>query len=265
MRISRALSGFLLAGCTLVGLSPLALAQQDGNRPGRGGGGQGGPGGGRMGMGGGMMGRGGPIALLMMKEVREELKLDEDQTKELDVSGKEMREESMALFQNGDNAGGPPDFAKIQERMKEVMPKMLAITSKFESKLEEVLDPNQMDRLLGLVVQRDGARSLSNGMVAARLKITEDQKAKMAELEKSQGEAMRAAMQGGGPRGPEMMEKMQALRKESDEKLSAILSDEQKKSMEAMKGEEFKFQTPQWGGGQGGPGGGRRGRGESGS
>lgn len=261
MRISVALSRLFLVGCILMVAAPFSMAQ--GGRGGAGGGGPGGggPGGVRGGWGGGGfgggMGGGGLFSLTQITEVQAELKIDEDQKKELESIAKEMRDARTALMPAPAD-GGRPDVTK----MRELMPKMAEMQTKFEGKLEEVLDPKQMDRLLGLYVQRDELRTLSNVIVAVKLKITEDQKAELAKLEKAAGEAMMSAFSGGaggGGGGADMREKFQAMRKESEEKTMSVLTAEQKKTMEDMKGAKFEF--PQRGpggpGGQGGPGGGR--------
>ncbi len=254
MRISVALSRLFLAGCILMAAAPLTMAQ--GGRGGAGGGPGGGGRGGWVGGGfGGGMGGGGLFSLTQITEVQAELKIDEDQNKELESIAKEMRDARTALMPAPAD-GGRPDMAK----MRELMPKMAEMQTKFEGKLEEVLDPKQMDRLLGLYVQRDEIRTLSNAMVAAKLKISDEQKAELAKIEKANGEAMMSAMSGfaggGGGAGGDMREKFQAMRKESEEKTMSVLTAEQKKTMEDMKGAKFEF--PQRGpGGQGGPGGGR--------
>ena len=249
MRISVALSRLFLVGCILMAAAPLSMAQG-----GRGGAGGGPGGGGRGGFGGGM-GGGGLFSLTQITEVQAELKIDEDQKKELESIAKEMRDARTAMMPAPAD-GGRPDMAK----MRELMPKMAEMQTKFEAKLEEVLDPKQMDRLLGLYVQRDELRTLSNVIVAAKLKITEDQKAELAKLEKAAGEAMMSAFSGGGAGGggggADMREKMTTMRKENDEKTMKVLTDAQKKTMEDMKGAKFEF--PQRGpGGPGGQGGGR--------
>lgn len=253
MRISVALSRLFLVGCILMAAAPLSMAQggRGGAGGGPGGGGRGGWGGG--GFGGGM-GGGGLFSLTQVAEVQAELKIDEDQKMELEAIGKEMSDARRALMPALAD-GGRPDMAK----MRELMPKMAEMQTKYEGKLEEVLDPKQMDRLLGLFVQRDEIRTLSNAIVAAKLKITDEQKAELAKIEKANGEAMMSAFSGGGGGGGDMREKFQAMRKENEEKTMGILTAEQKKTMEDMKGAKFEFPQRGFGGpgGPGGPGGGR--------
>lgn len=251
MPIMKMLSRIGFAACVVSALAVSAVAQGPGGR-----GGAGGPGGGRMGMGMGMGMGGGTSGLLMMKEVREELKLDDDQVKELEDMGKAMMESMQSMRPQ---PGQQPDPAAMQANMEKIRKAM----AESESKLEEILDPKQLDRLVGLVIQRDNLRAINSKLVAAKLGITDEQKAKMADVEKESQEKMRELFQGGF--SPEMRDKMREMREESDNKLKAILTDKQKADMEALKGAEFKFPEPQWGrggpGGQGGPGGPGGGRG----
>lgn len=262
----------------MAGALPSAFAQDEGDRPRRGGGQGGGPGGGqgggrggmRMGgmMGGGMMG-GGLVALIAMKEVREELKLDADQTKELEEAqkaiGEEMRAEMEKLRGDGGGNGGPPRFDP--EKMRSAMEAMAA---KVEAKLSDTLDPKQLDRLIGLALQQNTVRALSVKLIASRLSITDEQKSKMTEIEAASGEEMRSLF-GGGPPGPEIREKMTKLREESEAKVLALLTDKQKSEIETLKGEKFTFPERQGfgpggpGGPGGGPGGGRGRRGGDGT
>jgi Spy/CpxP family protein refolding chaperone len=255
MPISSIYSKLLLVGCLVCATTPFALAQ----------GGRGGPGGPGGFGGGGRAGGGGLLSLLRMEEVRKELKIDDDQKKELESSSKEMQDAMREMFsgfgQRGGGGGAPDEAAR--QKMQEGMTKMREMQEKVEDKLEDVLDPKQMDRLLGLFVQRDEVRSLTNKLVMARLKISADQKTKMEDLEKAAGDAMRSAFTGGGRPDEASREKMRATMKENEEKILAVLTDEQKKSMEDLKGAKFEFPAPQFGpGGPGGPGGqGRRGPG----
>ena len=253
MPMKKLLSRFALAVSMVGALSLGAMAQ-----------GPGGPGGGRMGMmgmGGGMMG-GGVTGLLRMKEVREELKLDEDQVAELEELGKAAMESMRNLLPQrggpgGANGGGGQPTPPNAQDMQAMMDKMQKAAEENEAKVEEILDPKQLDRLVGLMIQRGNLQSLSSKLVATRLGITEDQKAKMAEVNKANGEKMRELFQGGFSQ--DAREKMTKMREEAEGKIKEILTAKQKEDMETLKGPEFKFPEPQWGGqgGPGGPGGGR--------
>lgn len=261
MAMKKLLSRLALSASLVGVLSVGALAQGPG---GAGGGrGQGGPGGGRMmmGMGGGMMG-GGVTGLLTMKEVREELKLDEDQVAELEELAKSVMETTRSMMRpqgGGQGGGGQPGGFNPQD-MQAMMEKVQKAAQESEAKVEEILDPKQLDRLVGLMIQRSNIQSLSSKLVATRLGITEEQKAKMAEINKANGEKMRELFQGGF--NQDAREKMTKMREEGDAKLKEVLTAKQKEDMESLKGPEFKFPEPQFRfGGPGGPGGPEGGRG----
>ncbi len=260
MRISRLLSRALLIGCIACAAVPCAFGQGGGGGPGGGGG--------RGGFGGGGFGGGGMASLLGITEVRKELDMDEESIKDLEAASKEMRDEMMSSFGGGRGNGGggggtPPDMTKMRENM-------AAMQVKIENKLADILNPKQFDRLIGLYIQRDGTRTLSSKIISTKLEITEEQKAKIAEIENAAAEEMRT-MFGGGRGGAggggggggaggagfaDMREKMDKMRKESEEKTNGVLTAAQKAKMEELKGAKFEFPAPQpRGGGAGGRGG----------
>ena len=266
MRISRTFTGFLLVGCIISVAAPISLGQGQ-----RGQGGPGGPGGGRGGFGG--FGGASMASLIQIKEVRDELKMDEAQTKEYDDFAKELREK---IFPNSGvgrggpggggaaggtgggrgGAGGPgggrggseEDRAKLAESMTKMQEEQ-------EAKLADILDPVQMDRLVGLFIQRNEYQTLGSKTVSTRLDISVSQKAKIAEKEKERSEEMRALFGGGGGGGgggPDR-EKMDKIRKDNDEKVAAVLTTAQKTKMEELKGAKFEFPARGgFGGGRGG-------------
>ena len=260
MRISRTLSSLLLVGCIICVATPFSVGQ--GERPQRGQGG-GGPGGGRGFGGGGFGGRGGIASLLTIKEVRDELKMDEEQTKEMEAFTKELRDEMQSKFagfgggRGGPGGGGGPGSGAAAPDMTKINDAIASMQLKSESKLGEILDPIQMDRLVGLFIQRDGARTLNSKIISTRLEITGDQKVKIADQEKIAGEEMRSLYGGGGGGGGgDMREKMDKMRKDSEEKITGLLTAAQKAKMEELKGAKFEFPAQPPRGGPGGPRGG---------
>ena len=240
----------------------------DGQRGGPGGGGQrGGPGGGgrRGGPGGGGQ-RGGPggggdpmFSLLMNETVREEIELMPDQAEAL----KKIRDD------NG-GRGDRPDFdfrSASEEERREFMEKMRSqreeTMKELKGKLEEVLLPNQFDRLREISIQVAGVAALGSPEVQQELGISEEQIASLSETrEKIQGEMrdkMREMMQSGNRDG--MREAFEGVRKEIEEKVLAVLTAEQSEKFEEMKGEPFELPEGFGRGGFGGRGGRDRGPG----
>lgn len=268
MKNSRWIVGLLAIGL-LAMLTTDVLAQRGGGR-----GGQGGPGG-RFG-GGGPGGRGGggdmTMGLLRIEAVREEIELMPDQSDAL----KKLEEQQQS------QRGERPDFdfrnASEEEREKffeEQTKKREEAAKKTREQLEEVLFPEQMERLDQIAIQLQGVGALGTEKVQEALKITDAQKEKLAEVQSAMRDKMGTMMRemfqnrgqggdGGGFDRDAMREKMTEAREEVEKEILGVLTSDQKKKFEEMKGEKFEMPEGQrfgFGGGRGGPGGFGGGRG----
>jgi Spy/CpxP family protein refolding chaperone len=202
--------------CATLGMSQVSLAQ-----------GGGGPGGfGRM--------MSNPGMLLRSEQIQKELEIVDDQLKELEAIGEEMRES----FQGLRDMSPEERDEKFREINKEL-----------ETRLNEVLLPHQQKRLKQITTQmgsrgRDGvAGMLTDGDLGKDLKVTEDQKKKLREVVESAR--------------TEMDEQMRKVRKDFEDKLLSVLTPEQRKQYEEMLGEPFEMDFRQMmpGRGQGSRGG----------
>ncbi|TWU63123.1 MULTISPECIES: Spy/CpxP family protein refolding chaperone [Crateriforma] len=250
-----------------------------GGRGGRGGGGGGfggrggGPGGpGGFGGRGGGPGGGGMLQLLRIDEVRTELDLMDDQVQTLEKVGRDIVEEmrgDMPNFRDMSDEERREAFAKMQEMREKV-------EKKTREQLEEVLFPEQYDRLKQINIQVQGINALRDAEVVKELGLSDEQKEKIRKV----GENLRDGIQEkiaeareSGDRD-KMREAMQEAFAGMQEKLEtetlAVLTSEQKKKFEEMKGKPFEMPERRggFGGGRGGfggpgggPGGGRGGRG----
>ncbi|MFO1093954.1 MAG: hypothetical protein U0992_11670 [Planctomycetaceae bacterium] len=169
--------------------------------------------------------------------------------------------------------GTDEERAAARAKMQEYATKL---DKEMRGKLTGILDEVQMKRLQGLWIQRAGALSaLNNEQVAADINLTDDQKSKLKTQLAEQppfgfggrrGGEGGTPPAGGGEGAGNPFERMQAARKEADDKALAVLTDEQKAQFDVLKGAKFDFPPPQFGGGFGGGrggeggGGGRRGR-----
>ncbi|TWU08529.1 hypothetical protein [Stieleria varia] len=226
-----------------------------------GGRGPGGPGG-RGGFGGGPpggFGRGGgdmSMGLLRIDAVKKELELMPDQEealKKLEAERPERGERPNFDFQNATDEERQAFFDK---RMKEQEEQ----TAKMREKLEEVLFPEQIDRLDEIALQLQGIMALSNPKVQKELEITEAQQKEMTEKRDGMREKMRGMMQEAFQSGDrdKIREMMTKAQKDSETELLGVLTSDQKAKFEKMKGEKFEMPEGQgFGGfGRGGPGGG---------
>ena len=201
----------------------VASAQERAQREGRGGGRGGGFGASRVG-------------LLAIEEVQAELKLSEDQKARVEEIARSLRP------QGGGGAGGDR-----QARM-EAFQKQLA---EAETKLDEVLDETQQARLTGLYIQRAGVSAVTNAKVAEKLELTDEQKAEIAKIQEAQRQELRdqfAALNEGG--GEDARARFREIREQTEEKLTAVLTDEQKQKLESLEGEKFEFPQRQRGEGR---------------
>lgn len=164
--------------------------------------------------------------------------------------------------------GGPPspeDRARFEQQRAER-------AKEEKARLAEILLPEQMKRLNEIFVQVSGTGALEDEDIAKEIGINEAQKTKLQQVRDQNREAFGAAMremfQGGGGGGGGNFEanraKMDELRKANDAKLLAVLSPDQQKKFEELKGKPFQMPEGFGRGGPGGPGGPGRGRGNRG-
>lgn len=268
-----------------------ALAQGPGGGPG-GPGGFGGPGFGR-GPGGGPMGQSplqsNPLGLLQRAEVQTELGLSVRQKQELtdlQTSSRDLIRERMGqVFQSQNQQGrGGQDFRSLspeerRQRMDALRPQMdaarTAVEGEIGDKIKAVLTPEQQTRLHQLDLQRRGILSLADPKVADEIKLSAAHRTEVgqivADYQQQTGEVMRAAMDSARQSGqfPDLDSKLSPTRqkltktkKAAEDKVTALLSDQEKAAWAAAIGEPFTFradpprQRPFGGpGGPGGPGG----------
>jgi len=214
------LSRIWLAGAALVLAANVSFAQGFG-RGGRGGGGF------------------GLLGLTTIPAVQTELKLDAAQIDLL----KQLSAEAQAKAQANRPAGGFQNLSD-EERQK-LFADFQKAQAETDKKVAEVLDAKQVTRLKQLDLQRQGTRALMRKDLQEALKLTPEQQTKIKTVSDGQREAFRAAFQGAQNQTPEerraTFTKMQA---EIDGKLLGILTADQKKQFESMKGAPFTFPQP---------------------
>jgi Spy/CpxP family protein refolding chaperone len=134
------------------------------------------------------------------------------------------------------------------QEQKEMMPeviKMIADKGKdAQGQVDGILDDSQTERLKELSLQSRGAQALEDDEVAAALNISDEQKEKLTEVREEGSQALQEAFQklrgGGGDQG-DIRKKMSELRNNLSEKALAILTPDQRKQFEKMKGTKFDF------------------------
>ena len=192
------------------------------------------------------------MGLLRIEEVKTELQVSPDQDEALAKLSEQARGERPQgiNFQDMSDAERTAFFEKMRKEQEERNKRM-------KEQLEEVLLPEQIERLGQIGLQVRGVQALGDDEVAGKLKITAEQKKKLEEVrEKLQGEMgakVRELMSSGNRDG--MREAFATMREDMEKEVLAVLNTDQQKQFEEMKGE--KFDMPEGGfGGRGGFGGG---------
>jgi hypothetical protein len=189
----------------------------------------------------GMFGGGGPAQLINSKTVQQELKIDESQAGKLKEWAREFgakqREKMRDLFQ-----GGNFDREKFGEIMAEQ-------TKEAYKEIAAVLKDEQVKRLKQIDVQVSGTRAFAMPHVQEALKLTDDQKEKIRDLQQASGKEMQELAQefGFGRRekgerpDPEKMAEFQkksaAIAKETMTKIESALTADQKTAWKDLTGE----------------------------
>jgi hypothetical protein len=200
---------------------------------------------------------GGParIQLCTLEQVQADLKLTDDQKKLAEEINQKLNDDRRGLFQGG---GGGGDFAAMREKMEKM-------NDEASAKLTEKLDDAQRKRLTELYVQTNGTSAIVDKEVSEALKVTPEQAKSLAEAsDKNRQDRFGAFRDFQDMSDDERQKASEKLAKEGDERMLAVLTNEQREAFGAMKGKELEidisplFRGRRGGGGQGRQGGGGR-------
>ncbi len=166
------------------------------------------------------------VNLLAVSEVRDALKLSDEQKTELTRLTEDYRSQMQDLRGGLGNASEDErqkKFAEMGEKSK---------TAADEA--AKILNKEQSDRLGQIVLQAQGPRALNDEKVAAELKLTDEQKQRLNSIGEESRNKIRESFSSQGGR-----EKMQEIMKESNEKSLAVLTAEQREQFAKMQGEKI--------------------------
>ena len=160
------------------------------------------------------------VVLLMLEQVRAELKIRPDQAKKLDDA-------LDAMIQTL-----PSGVRGISMDPHEI--------PLIEKEVAMVLDPSQQTRLRQIWMQMQGGLTLSDEGLSKELALSDEQKTNLknlvADMEIELEEM--AANSAGGPMNPMF------VRKQTGDKILALLTPDQKKKWESMLGPKFEIKGP---------------------
>ena len=203
------------------------------------------------------------MSLLNIKEVMQHLKedfgLDEETHKKVSELTADFNDEmeanrrdAMQDFRDMDDDERQKAFADMRKSLKEM-------SSSYFKKIKKMLDKKQLKRLTELKMQRMGTALLHDGLFQEMLELSAEQTEQLNSLKEEFDKGrqkmlddMRSQMRsGGGDREAmrEVMMDMQDMMTDKREKYAketlGVLSDEQRKKLEDIKGKKFKFPTRQ--------------------
>lgn len=217
----------LMSLVVLASFNLAALAQFRGGPPG---GGFGGPGGG----------------VLQDENVKRELGLVDEQVSKIQAINEKAQAEIREMF------SGLRDLPEDERRARfdELRQKMTARNEAVQREINDVLLPQQVERLKQITVQNQLRRSgtadaLTEGSLANELALSDADKERIKQAaEKAEAE---------------LRQKTDQLREEARQKIISVLSPAQQAKFKQLTGNPIQFSQPQFGGGRGGFGGGRGG------
>jgi len=172
----------------------------------------------------GLMGGMPSLFLLRSDVVQKDLKVSDDQKESLN----KLQEKARDAFSELQGLSQEERRTKMQELRKDQ-----------DEKIAGILNDKQKARLKEIGLQASGGFALANKDVAEALKLTDDQVNKIKDLNDSFRKDAQAAYQSAGGDFNSAREAMTKLRKETGEKLTDVLTADQKAAFEKLKGEKI--------------------------
>ena len=188
------------------------------------------------------MGGGGAASTSMMinrQDVQKDIKLTTDQKMKIDkimAEATQERQDMMQELRGSGGGGGRPDMSAIRSKFEKMQ-------KKYDDKILAVLDDKQKTRIEQIKLQLSGARILMDSKFQKKLGLKVAQKKKIEELKQAQQDAMQEIfqkMRNQEIERDEVRSLMEKNNKIMDAELLKILTAEQKKKFDGMKGPEFK-------------------------
>lgn len=170
------------------------------------------------------------LTLALFDEVRTELKTSQEQNAKEDVLLVNLQREVQESMRTGigDLAAQRPAIAKIN--------------GKYDEECLALLTEDQVRRLKQLFVQFNGGNAITNGVIAKELAITDEEKAKIQQLQDESTKKVRALFdQVLTP--AEMREERAKLREQLKADIEKVLAVEQLAKFKGMFGAKFAFRA----------------------
>lgn len=166
---------------------------------------------------------------------------------QIEIGATDAQKEEIAKLRESIRGGFSGNRTNVQNLTPEEREKL---TAEFRQRIEErkkkareglakTLQPSQMERLEQISVQVQGAAALITPEISTKLKLSEEQLAKLKAVDNETRQGMQGVYQAANQQAARKI--LADLRKQSEEKALAVLSDEQKQQYTALKGKPFEF------------------------
>jgi Spy/CpxP family protein refolding chaperone len=133
-----------------------------------------------------------------------------------------------------------PNEVPTEEKMRS----LTALATEAEGKIDAVLSDKQITRLDEIMVQANGVPCIQNRTIADALNINLEQMSKVLKLHLDQLSAKRAAIKDAGGDRKAAHGKIVQIEKDSNEKMLAVLTPEQRTKFEQMQGKKIDLGDP---------------------
>jgi hypothetical protein len=165
------------------------------------------------------------LLLLGNESVQKDLKLSDDQIKDVKAAAKKAQEARQGL----------QDLDR-EERTKKIQ----EIAKESDKAVTKILKDDQKKRLKQISLQVQGARAFADAAVAKELKLTADQKKKIKAIQDDAQKEITEARQDAGDDRQALQKKIAEIRKSTNDKAMKELTDDQKTKWKEMTGKKFE-------------------------
>jgi Spy/CpxP family protein refolding chaperone len=192
-----------------------------------------------------------PLQLLQTEPIKKELSLTAEQTTKLKQIDQEFRSDVSKIAEGVQWKELTPE--QQEQKLKELTQKMDKETQETRQKVGQVLSPAQSTRAKQIFLQTYGWGVLTQNDFSSELKITTDQQKQLDELRDQLLQKMKTNWEVPDTNDPKQREQIIArnrkrldqIIKESNEQALTVLTPEQKKNLETLKGKKFQLDPSQ--------------------
>jgi Spy/CpxP family protein refolding chaperone len=190
-----------------------------------------------------------PLELFQNPQIKQELKMTDEQATKIKAISDQFRQNARALVK-GLNLGQmePAEREKKLNEIKDQLEKEIGVA---RNEVSQVLTPEQLKRFKEITLQIYGFGILSYENFIEELKLTPDQQAQLKKLRDDTWSSMRINLKvpEQGVDSKQLIatnrKRMDQILKDSNAKALAILTPEQQKLVDTLKGAKFDFVPPQ--------------------